>query len=169
MAVDRKRKAYSFQNITQPEPGGYQVRIVRRQKETSRYFSFRHWGSERKAFIAANHWRDMMKVVLKKSTRYYKSATSKNKSTGIAGISRYISWHKRKQHHILSYSVCWKDATGKSREKTFQVCYVENYTEAKDLRAFEVARQFREDWEHHADEDILHRFNPDAYLNWQRG
>lgn len=159
---------YSFNNITQPLPGGYQVRIVRRKKETSRYFSFKLWGSQRKAFIAANHWRDQMKVALKKSTKYFVKATSKNKSTGIAGISRYIVWHKLKQHHILTYSVCWKDATGKSREKTFQVCYMENYTLAKDLHAFEMARLFREDWEHHADEDILHRFNPDAYLNWQK-
>ena len=158
---------YTFNNITQPDRRGYQVRIVRRNKETSRYFSFKLWGSRRKAFVAANRWRDQMEVALKKSTKYFTKATPKNKSTGIVGISRYICWHKQKQHHILSYSVCWTDATSKGREKSFQVCYIENYTLAKDLHAFETAIMFRKDWEHHADEDILHRFNPDAYLNWQ--
>jgi hypothetical protein len=39
-------------HITEPDVFGYQVRIVRRGKESSRYFSHKLWGSKTKSLKA---------------------------------------------------------------------------------------------------------------------
>ena len=54
-------------HITEPDVFGYQVRIVRRGKESSRYFSHKLWGNKNKSLNAAITWRDQMLVVLKGS------------------------------------------------------------------------------------------------------
>ena len=60
-------------HITEPDVFGYQVRIVRRGKESSRYFSHKLWGNKIKSLNAAITWRDQMLVVLKGSkTRFLK-------------------------------------------------------------------------------------------------
>jgi len=60
-------------HITEPDVFGYQVRIVRRGKESSRYFSHKLWGNKGKSLQAAITWRDQMLVVLKGSkTRFLK-------------------------------------------------------------------------------------------------
>ncbi|NOU22424.1 MAG: hypothetical protein HOO93_11690, partial [Methyloglobulus sp.] len=44
-------------HITEPDVFGYQVRIVRRGKESSRYFSHKLWGSKNRSLKAAITWR----------------------------------------------------------------------------------------------------------------
>jgi len=157
----------TWDNITQPEPGGYQVRVVRRSKETSRYFSFKSWGGKDKAFAAANNWRDMVKIALRKSTRRLLNPSKRNKSTGCRGISRSIHYDKRNDKSYLGYGVCWTDHTGKRRNKIFQAGNIKNYNEKLDQNAFATAKRFRADWEAHADADTLREFDPAAYKNWR--
>ena len=73
-------------HITEPDAFGYQVRIVRRGKENSRYFSHKLWGNRNKSVAAAIAWRDQMLIVLKGSrTRFLKPP--KNKTTKASIVS----------------------------------------------------------------------------------
>jgi hypothetical protein len=82
-------------HITEPDAFGFQVRIVRRGKETSRYFSHKLWGSKTKSLQAAIAWRDQMLTVLKGSrTRFLKPPKNKT-TTGITGVSRTIKYDHR--------------------------------------------------------------------------
>jgi hypothetical protein len=161
------RRKLTLNNITQPDPGGYQVRVVRRGKETSRYFSHRLWGGKRKALAAANNWRDQVKIALKNRTRRLSQVSTHNKSTGVLGVSRTQNYDNRKDLTYLIYSVSWVDHTGKKRNKTFSVGNIEHYDKAVELKAFEAAKQFRKDWEYHADHDTLHLLDPQEYRNWR--
>jgi len=60
-------------HITEPDVFGFQVRIVRRGKESSRYFSHKLWGNKNKSLQAAITWRDQMLVVLKAVKRVFSS------------------------------------------------------------------------------------------------
>jgi hypothetical protein len=159
-----KRKL-NLDNITQPTSTAYQVRIVRRGKETSRYFSHNLWGSKKKALDAARNWRDQVKVALKMNTRRLTKAPAHNKSTGVLGVSRTHSADNRKDLKYLVYGVGWVDHTGKKRSTAFRVCNINNYNLEIDLFTFELAKRFREEWEHHSDNDTLHLLDPKKYLN----
>ena len=114
-------------HITEPDVFGYQVRIVRRGKETSRYFSHKLWGNKGKSLNAAITWRDQMLVVLKGSkTRFLKPPKNKT-TTGVTGVSRTIKYDHRKDKNYLCYTVFWV-CNGKSRNKTFQVGNVDKVT-----------------------------------------
>lgn len=158
----------TFKNITQPDPKGYQVRIVRRGQETSRYFSHRQWGGQKRALAAANSWRDQVKVALKKTMKRPTKALKNNKSTGVQGVCKTHSCDRRKGLKYLVYSVGWTDYTGKKRTTAFRVCNVRAYDREMDLLAFASAKQFRKEWEHHADNDTLHLFEPSQHLNWRK-
>ncbi len=158
-----------MKNITQPYPTAFQVRIVNNKKETSRLFSFSHWGGKNKALAAARSWRDQVNAIMKKRVRRLTKVPSHNKSTGVLGVSRTHRYDKRKDLKHLVYSVNWIDHSGKKRGKTFWVCNVRNYDREMDLIAFEAAKQFRKEWEHHVDNDSLHLFNPSKYINWREG
>jgi hypothetical protein len=65
-------------HITAPDPFGFQVRIVRRGVEHSRYFSHKLWGGKKKSLKAAIRWRDQMLTVLKGSqSRFMKTRAIK--------------------------------------------------------------------------------------------
>jgi hypothetical protein len=162
-----KSNSLVWDNITQPSKTGFQVRIVRRNQEYSRYFSINSWGGKTKAFRAANNWRDMTKIALRKNTRRLLNPSSKNKTTGYAGISRTTSYDNRKNLRYLVYHACWTDYTGKVRIKTFRACNVANYSADMDRKAIASAIKFRQDWENHADADTLHDFDPTAYNDWR--
>lgn len=152
-------------HITEPDPFGYQVRIVRRGVERSRYFSHKLWGGKRKSLQAAIRWRDQMLVILKGSrTRFMK--TPRNKiSTGVTGVSRTIKYDKRKDKSYLCYTVFWiKD--GKPRNKTFQVGNVKSVTADQELHAYRTAVAFRKAYEYAIDHD--HPFDDTLFRNWKR-
>jgi hypothetical protein len=152
-------------HITEPDAFGFQVRIVRRGKESSRYFSHKLWGSKTKSLKAAVTWRDQMLVVLKGSkTRFLKPPKNKT-TTGVTGVSRTIKFDHRKDKSYLCYTVFWvKD--GKSRNKTFQVGNVETVTADDELHAFRTARLFRSCYEHAIDHDAY--FDDSKFFNWKR-
>jgi hypothetical protein len=160
-------KQLSRKNITEPDKNGYQVRVVRRGIETSRYFSKRLWGGEKKALQAANNWRDQVCMVRKCHTRRLDYPCKNNLSTGVLGVCRTHHYDKRKNNTCLLYGVSWVDHKGTKRGKSFRVCNVLTYDPVRDLLAFQQAIKFRKEWEHHADNDTLHEFNPDSYLNWR--
>jgi len=160
-------KKLSRKNITEPDPGGFQVRVVRRGIETSRYFSKRLWGGEKKALQAANNWRDQVIFVRKGSVRRLEQACKNNLSTGVLGVCKTHHYDHRKNNTCLTYGVSWIDHKGKKRGKTFRVCNILNYNPKRDLLAFQQAKKFRKEWEYHADNDTLHKFNPDTFLNWR--
>ncbi len=152
-------------HITEPDEFGYQVRIVRRGKESSRYFSHKLWGNRSKSLQAAITWRDQMLVVLKGSkTRFLKPPKNKT-TTGLTGVSRTIKYDHRKDKSYLCYTVFWvKD--GKSRNKTFQVGNIETVTADSELHAFRTARLFRSCYEHAIDNDLP--FDDSRFAGWKK-
>jgi hypothetical protein len=105
-------------HITEPDVFGYQVRIVRRGKESSRYFSHKLWGNRGKSLQAAIAWRDQMLVVLKGSkTRFLKPPKNKT-TTGVTGVSRTVKYDHRKDKSYLCYTVFWV-CNGKSKKQNF--------------------------------------------------
>jgi hypothetical protein len=152
-------------HITEPDTFGFQVRIVRRGKESSRYFSHKLWGSKTKSLKAAITWRDQMLVVLKGSkTRFLKPPKNKT-TTGVTGVSRTIKFDHRKDKSYLCYTVFWV-RDGKSRNKTFQVGNVETVTADDELHAFRTARLFRTCYEHAIDHDA--EFDDSKFANWKK-
>jgi hypothetical protein len=152
-------------HITEPDTFGFQVRIVRRGKESSRYFSHKLWGSKGKSLKAAITWRDQMLIVLKGSrTRFLKPPKNKT-TTGVTGVSRTIKYDHRKDKSYLCYTVFWvKDR--KSRNKTFQVGNVDTVTADSELHAFRTARLFRSCYEHAIDHDLP--FNDGMFIGWKK-
>ncbi|PKM10771.1 MAG: hypothetical protein CVV13_11745 [Gammaproteobacteria bacterium HGW-Gammaproteobacteria-3] len=151
--------------ITEPDVFGYQVRIVRRGKESSRYFSHKLWGNKNKSLRAAIAWRDQMLVALKGSkTRFLRPPKNKT-TTGLTGVSRTIKYDHRKDKRYLCYTVFWvKDK--KSRNKTFQVGNIEAISADDELHAFRTARLFRSLYEYAIDYDL--EFDDSQFAGWKK-
>jgi len=157
----------SRKNISEPDKNGFQVKIVRRHKQFTRYFAYKSWGGRKNAFKAANNWRDQMLVILKNTKRRAIKAATNNKSTGVLGVCKTHSHDNRKNLTYLVYGVSWIDHKGKKYGKTFRVCNINKYDGEMDLLAFQQALKFRREWEDHADNDTLHLFDPSTYQNWR--
>ncbi len=152
-------------HITEPDSFGFQVRIVRRGKENSRYFSHKLWGNKSKSLKAAVAWRDQMLVVLKGSKMRFLKPPKNKTTTGITGVSRTIKYDNRKDKSYLCYTVFWvKDK--KSCNKTFQVGNVDTLTADEELHAFRTARVFRNCYEHSIDNDL--RFDERKFSGWKK-
>lgn len=152
-------------HITEPDVFGFQVRIVRRGKESSRYFSHKLWGSKTKSLKAAITWRDQMLVALKGSkTRFLKPPKNKT-TTGVTGVSRTIKFDHRKSKSYLCYTVFWV-CDSKSKNKTFQVGNVQNVTPDDELHAFRTARLFRSCYEYAIDNDLP--FHEEVFSGWKK-
>ena len=152
-------------HVTEPDSFGYQVRIVRRGKESSRYFSHKLWGNRAKSLQAAIAWRDQMLVVLKGSRMRFLSPPKNKTTTGVTGVSRTIKYDHRKDKSYLCYTVFWvKDK--KSRNKTFQVGNVENITADGELHAFRTAKLFRSCYEYSIDHDL--KFDDGLFTGWKK-
>lgn len=152
-------------HITEPDAFGYQVRIVRRGKERSRYFSHKLWGNRNKSLQAAITWRDQMLVILKGSgVRFLKLPKNKT-TTGVTGVSKTIKYDHRKDKNYLCYTVFWvKDR--KSKNKTFQVGNVNTVTADDELHAFRTARLFRSCYEYSIDNDL--QFYENKFVSWKK-
>ena len=154
-----------IKHITEPDVFGYQVRIVRRGKESSRYFSHKLWGNKSKSLQAAILWRDQMLVVLKGSkTRFLKPPKNKT-TTGVTGVSKTIKYDHRKDKSYLCYTVFWVH-NGKSKNKTFQVGNVAKITADDELHAFRTARLFRSCYEYAIDNDL--EFDENKFAGWKK-
>lgn len=152
-------------HITEPDMFGYQVRIVRRGKESSRYFSHKLWGNRMKSLQAAITWRDQMLVVLKGSRMRFLKPPKNKTTTGVTGVSRTIKYDNRKDKRYLCYTVFWvKDK--KSRNKTFQVGNVETVTADNELHAFRTAKLFRSCYEYAIDHDL--KFDDNVFAGWKK-
>lgn len=152
-------------HITEPDAFGYQVRIVRRGKENSRYFSHRLWGGKSKSLKAAIAWRDQMLVALKGSRARFLKPPKNKTTTGVTGVSRTIKYDHRKNKSYLCYTVFWVK-NGKSRNKTFQVGNVEKVSADDELHAFRTARLFRSCYEFAIDNDLP--FKDDQFVGWKK-
>ena len=162
-------------HITEPDVFGFQVRIVRRGKESSRYFSHKLWGNKTKSLKAAITWRDQMLVALKGSKTptfsrrglcWLPQATEKQDyNDGVTGVSRTIKFDHRKNKSYLCYTVFWV-CDGKSKNKTFQVGNVENVTADDELHAFRTARLFRSCYEYAIDNDLP--FHEEVFAGWKK-
>ncbi|MBT3812967.1 MAG: hypothetical protein HOE45_02075 [Gammaproteobacteria bacterium] len=152
-------------HITEPDTFGFQVRIVRRGKESSRYFSHKLWGNKCKSLKAAIAWRDQMITILKGSrTRFLKPPKNKT-TTGLTGVSKTIKFDQRKDKSYLCYSVFWV-CDGKAKNKTFQVGNVESITADGELHAFRTARLFRSFYEYAIDNDLP--FDDTLFAGWKK-
>jgi hypothetical protein len=149
-------------HITEPDSGGFQVRVVRDRKEYSRYFSHNLWGSKNKSLKGAINWREQILVLIgdKKPTPIGK------KSTGIVGVSRTVQFDKRRDEHSLVYSCHWR-RNGKGHTKTFHVGLVENVTPDMEFHAFRTAVQFRKEYEFYKDRGKIDFFMPERYKLWR--
>ncbi|MCH9699670.1 MAG: hypothetical protein K0U68_16350 [Gammaproteobacteria bacterium] len=153
-------------HISEPDKHGYQVRIVRKGKEHSRYFSHRVWSGKKASLEAAIHWRDQMLVVLGKTNRKIseKGPLSSKKSTGVRGVTRSIQFDKRRGVHSLVYGVRWHDKN-KIKNRTFFVGQVDNVSPDEDFHAFRTAVLFRYEYELCLELNIP--FHPQRYVNWK--
>lgn len=151
-------------NITEPDEFGYQVRIVRRGKEHSKYFSHARWGGKRKSLAAAIQWRDQMLVALAGSKVRFLKVPKNKRSTGITGVSRTVKYDHRKDEYYLCYSVFWNDQ-GKAKNKTFQVGNVKQVTTDDELHAFRTAVLFRKSYEYSIDNDKP--FDDSLFRGWK--
>jgi len=153
-------------HITEPDHGGYQVRIIRQGKEHSRYFSHNLWGNKEKSLQAAINWREQMLVILASKTVDHMAKTSlSNKTTiGVRGVSRCVQYDKKRQSRYLVYSAYWKQ-DGKMRHKTFQVGKVDEITADQELHAFRTAIQFRKEYEWCL--NTLREFDWQRYKIWR--
>jgi hypothetical protein len=131
-----------YENITEPDGMGYQVRVVRKGKERSRYFSHRQLGGKRKALQAAIEWRDEIKEQYpEKAKRPVQS------NTGIRGISRTTKYDKRRGITYVSYSVHYKDNSGAPSNKTFFVGDASAISDKEEQKALRDAKRFRKQYE----------------------
>ncbi len=152
-------------HITEPDSFGFQVRIVRRGKENSRYFSHKLWGNKAKSLKAAIAWRDQMLVVLKGSRMRFLKPPKNKTTTGITGVSRTIKYDNRKDKSYLCYTVFWVKKQ-KSCNKTFQVGNIDTLTADEELHAFRTAKLFRSCYEHSIDHDL--HFDDSKFTGWKK-
>lgn len=130
------------ENITEPDGLGYQVRVVRKGKERSRYFSHRQYGGKRKALQAAIEWRDEIKA------KYpHKALRPPQSNTGVRGVSRTVKFDRRRGITYVSYSVHYKDENGYPNNKTFFVGDLEAVTDKEEQAALRAAKRFRREYE----------------------
>lgn len=130
------------ENITEPDGLGFQVRVVRKGKERSRYFSHRQHGGKRKALKAALDWRDEIRA------KYpHKALRPPQSNTGVRGVSRTVKFDKRRGITYVSYSVHYKDDGGYPNNKTFFVGDVDAISDKDEQKALRAAKRFRRDYE----------------------
>ncbi len=153
-------------HITEPDPKGFQVRIVRNKKEHSRYFSHNQWGSRAKALIRARSWRDQMLSSLGKinANLSKKTVCSTKRTTGIRGVSRSVQYDKRRDSHYLVYSVHWRKL-GKAHTKTFYVGLMGKVTADEEFHAFRTAARFRREYEWSQENNTT--IYPERYKLWR--
>lgn len=149
-------------NITEPDAGGFQVRIVRDRKEHSRYFSHKSWGSKKKSLQAAISWREQLLVLIGDK----KPTPIGNKSTGITGVSKTIHYDKRWGSSALVYSCHWR-RNNKAHNKTFQVGLIGEITADDEFHAFRTAVQFRKEYEFYKEVGKENFFLPEKYKLWR--
>ncbi len=152
--------------ISEPDCHGFQVRIVRKGKEHSRYFAHRVWGGQKASLEAAIHWRDQMLVLLGKTNRKLSEngPLASKKSTGIRGVTRSIQFDKRRDVYSLVYGVRWHD-NNKIKNRTFFVGQVDQVTADDDFHAFRTAVLFR--YEYELCLEINVGFYPQRYVDWK--
>lgn len=152
--------------ISEPDSHGYQVRIVRKGKEHSRYFAHRVWGGKKASLKAAIQWRDQMLVLLGKNNRKLsdKGPLSTKKTTGVRGVTRSIQYDKRRDAYSLVYGVRWHDKN-KIKNRTFFVGHVDKTTADDDFHAFRTAVLFRYEYELCLELSIP--FYSERYVNWK--
>lgn len=155
-----------FKQITEPDPKGFQVRIVRNKKEHSRYFAHNQWGGRTKALDRARSWRDQMLVSLGKvnASLSDKTINSRKRTTGIRGVSRSMQYDKRRDFYYLVYSVHWRKE-GKAHTKTFYVGELDKVSADQEFHAFRTAARFRREYEisHEYGESI----HPERFKKWK--
>ncbi len=153
-------------HITEPDKHGYQVRIVRKGKEHSRYFSYKMWGGKAKALQGAKNWRDQMLVILgpKGIQLHEQQPCSHKRSTGVRGVSRSNQYDKRRDKRYLVYEVFWK-LDGKTKNRTFHVGPQGEVTADQELHAFRTAVYFRKEYELCV--ELSSRFDWERYQPWK--
>ena len=153
-------------HITEPDKHGYQVRIVRKGKEYSRYFSYKMWGGKAKALKGAKNWRDQMLAVLgpKGIQLHEQKPCAHKRSTGVRGVSRSNQHDKRRGKRYLVYEVFWKN-DGKSKNRTFHVGPLGEVSADQELHAFRTAVYFRKEYEFCVELGI--RFDWARYQPWK--
>ena len=156
-----------LKHITEPDKHGYQVRIVRKGKEHSRYFSHKSWGNKAKSLVAAQSWRDQKLAILGKKIKSLvtQGPLNNNKTTGVRGVTKTITFDKRRDVHYLVYQVHWKQK-GNVKNRKFQVGAVDNITPDQELHAFRTAMHFRKAYEMCVEMDI--DFDSSWYSNWKK-
>jgi hypothetical protein len=155
-----------YKQISEPDSHGYQVRIVRKGKEHSRYFAHRVWGGRTASLDAAIHWRDQMLVVLGKTNRKLsdKGPLASKKTTGVRGVTRSLQYDKRRDVYSLVYGVRWHD-NDNIKNRTFFVGTAGNVSADQDFHAFRTAVMFRYEYELCLELNV--GFYPQRYVSWK--
>ncbi len=152
-----------YKHITEPDAGGFQVRVVRDRREYSRYFSHNLWGSKVKSLNGAISWREQILALFGD----IKPTALANKSTGVLGVSKTVQHDNRRDTYSLVYSCHWRK-NGKGHTKTFHVGLVGAFTTDEEFHAFRTAVQFRKEYEFFKDKGKEDFFSPDKYKTWRK-
>jgi hypothetical protein len=148
-------------NITSPDRGGFQVRVVRDKKEYSRYFSHKLWGNKGKSLQAAVSWREQILAVFGDI-----KPMPVNKSTGVVGVSKIVKYDKRRGSYSLFYSCHWRK-NKKAHTRQFHVGLVDQVTPDEDFHAFRTAVLFRKEYEFFKEIGQEDLFSPEKYALWK--
>lgn len=126
-------------------PDGYQVVIVRFKKEITKFF--RYSMGIRKAKKRAQQYRDLIFTLYPDKHFPFRIAYI-HSNTGKMGVSRCVSFDKRRNKYYVSYSAHFTDwNTGKPNNKSFHCGEENKVTKIKEDCAYELACEFRDKWE----------------------
>ena len=121
--------------------GGYLVRVMRKGKRVSQYFSDQEYGGKRKALLAARKHRDKLEDKMRGYTAKQLSQIQRsNNTSGIVGVRRAVETDYRwDSEPTYGYWVAqWSPKKGVRRTKRFSI---EKYGEDEAYRLAVQARK----------------------------
>lgn len=128
-------------------------------------FNVRHYGSKHEAWVAAVlcclDWQDELGT---HHHRRVSRATSRNATTGRAGVCRRLINDGRGRSALVSYEVLVY-VNGKRRPRRFNAGREHQITAMHDLAAFEAAVAYRREYERAAEAGIA--FDTSIYRDWK--
>lgn len=104
--------------------GGWQVRLQRRGKTTTKYFADNLYGGQRKALLAAKYYRDGLEEASRKySVRELARKPSVRNRSGIVGVRRQkqVDFRGDYEFHYWFWVAQWTDGHGHRRTRSFAV------------------------------------------------
>lgn len=151
--------------ITHPDATNTQARLMVRRKQYSACFSYYHYGSRHEADVAAIVWLIHKHAQLNPSGGYrVLDATRRNKTTGVAGVSRTVC-NDRRGKPVVAYQVSVK-ADGKRTSMSFAAGRLDVVTPEQEAFTRDIAIRCRQAYEHA--HDTGQPFDRSQWRGWKK-